>query len=115
VTSELSHVPLRLIRDGARMIRGADDLLEDLGLVLPAAGADSVEWAAAVAALPGLSGDQRRVLTTLLAPSTPELLADRSGLALPRVMAALTVLEMRRLVRSRGGRYERPLAPARRP
>jgi len=115
VTSELSHVPLKLIRDGAVMIRGSDDLLEDLGLVLPGRDADPVEWAAAVAALPGLSEDQRSVLTTLLAPSTPELLADRSGLSLPRVMAALTVLEMRRLVRSRGGRYERPLAPARRP
>jgi DNA processing protein len=115
VTSELSHVPLKLIRDGARMIRGAGDLLEDLGVVLPASDADPVEWSAAVAALPGLSEDQRRVLAGLLAPSTAELLADQAGLPLPRVMAALTVLEMRSLVRSRGGRFERPLSPARRP
>jgi DNA processing protein len=110
VTSELSHVPLKLIRDGARMIRGADDLLEDLGIALPAPEAAPAEWAAAVAALPGLSEDQRTVLGHLLAPSTAEVLADRAGMELPRVMAALTVLEMRRLVRARGGRYGRPLA-----
>jgi predicted Rossmann fold nucleotide-binding protein DprA/Smf involved in DNA uptake len=97
------------------MIRGADDLLEDLGVALPAREAAPGEWAAAVAALPGLSADQRAVLAQLLAPSTAELLANRTGLELPRVIAALTVLEMRRLVRARGGRYERPLAPARSP
>jgi len=115
VTSELSHVPLKLIRDGARMIRGADDLLEDLGIALPAPDAAPGEWEAAVAALPGLTEDQRAVLVHLLAPSTAELLAARAALELPRVMAALTVLEMRRLVRARGGRYERPLGPARPP
>ena len=36
VTSALAEVPLALIRDGATMIRGADDLLDDLGLVAPA-------------------------------------------------------------------------------
>ncbi len=32
VVGPLSAVPLQLIRDGATMIRGGDDLLEDLGL-----------------------------------------------------------------------------------
>src|SRR5262245_54002356 len=32
VTNPLAHVPLQLIRDGAAMIRGAEDLLHDLGL-----------------------------------------------------------------------------------
>jgi DNA processing protein len=115
VTSELSHVPLKLIRDGALMIRGADDLLGDLGIALPAADAPTQEWVAAVEALPGLTGDQRAVLVHLLAPSTPELLAERARIELPRVMSALTVLEMRGLVRARGGRYNRPPPPARRP
>ena len=37
VTSPLAEVPLALIREGATMIRGADDLLDDLGLVAPVA------------------------------------------------------------------------------
>src|SRR5207344_3031694 len=32
VTSPLAQTPLEMIRDGATMIRGADDLLADLGL-----------------------------------------------------------------------------------
>ena len=36
VTSPLAHVPLQLIRDGAAMIRGSEDLLHDLGLELEA-------------------------------------------------------------------------------
>ena len=115
VTSELSRVPLKLIRDGARMIRGADDLLEDLGIALPAPEAPPGEWEAAVAALPGLTDDQRAILVHLPSASTTEMLADRAGMALPRAMAALTVLEMRRLVRARGGRYERPPPPPRSP
>jgi DNA processing protein len=109
VTSELAHVPLQLIRDGATMVRGADDLLADLGIALPARDAPPAEWAAAVAAIPALTDDQRSVLLHLVAASTAELLAERAGMDLPRVMSALTVLEMRRLVRARGGRYERPL------
>jgi DNA processing protein len=115
VTSELSHAPLKLIRDGARMVRGADDLLEDLDLALPRPEENPERFARAVAALPGLTGDQRAVLVHLVAPATAEWLASRTGLQLPCVIAALTVLEMRRLVRVRGGRYERPFSRARPP
>ena len=37
VTSQLSEVPLALLRDGAGMIRGAEDLLVDLGRLDPEA------------------------------------------------------------------------------
>jgi DNA processing protein len=110
VTSELSHVPLALIRDGATMIRGAADLLEDLGLGPPVGPASPQRLAEAVGAIPGLDDDQRAVLCELTGPCTPELLANRTGLALPRVLGALAVLEVRRLVRGIGGRFERLLA-----
>jgi DNA processing protein len=112
VSSELSQVPLSLIRQGATMVRGADDLLEDLGMAAPLAGDTPAALTEAVAAIPALTEDERAVLVQLVAPATAELLADRTGLELPRVLAALTVLEVRRLVRSSGGRYERPLASA---
>jgi DNA processing protein len=108
VTSELSRVPLFLIREGARMVRGAADVLEDLGLESPV-----TEEAAAgplpAHGQPALSGDERAVLAGLAASSTTELLVGQTGLELPRVLAALTMLEVRGLIRTRGGRHERRL------
>jgi predicted Rossmann fold nucleotide-binding protein DprA/Smf involved in DNA uptake len=42
-------------------------------------------------------------------PSAPDALARAAGRPLPEVMAALMALELRRLVRQVGGRYERRL------
>jgi DNA processing protein len=112
VASELSEVPLSLIRQGATMIRGAADLLEDLGLGLPPGMDMPGGRAEAVALIPGLNDQERDGLNQLTGPCTAELLAARTGLEPPRVLAALTVLEVRRLVRSRGGRYERPISRA---
>jgi DNA processing protein len=108
VTSELSHVPLFLIREGATMIRGAADLLEDLGLesVAQSAAADPAGRLPALGE-PAMSDDERAMLVALAGPSTSELLAGVTGLELPRVLAALTMLEVRGLIRTRGGRHER--------
>jgi len=108
VTSELSHVPLFLIREGATMIRGAADLLEDLGLVSVAqsAAADPAGRFPS-RGRPAMSDDERAVLDGLAGPSTTDLLAGVTGLELPRVLAALTMLEVRGLIRTRGGRHER--------
>jgi DNA processing protein len=98
VTSELAQAPLALIRDGATMIRGASDLLSDLGYDRPAS----------VLGLPqGLSDTERRVLEELAGATMPSRLVDAVGLALPEVMTALVCLELRGLVRSVGGRFER--------
>ena len=105
VTSPLAEVPLALIRDGATMIRGADDLLVDLGL------------AASVQAEPveppiELPEDERLVWTSLLESSLPDTLANAIPMSLSRTVAALTRLELRGLVRSTAGRYERTLSGA---
>jgi DNA processing protein len=102
VTSPLAEVPLALIRDGATMIRGADDLLDDLGVVAPAERArpdPPIE----------LPDDERRVWTSLAEPSLPDAVARSTLLSLPDAVAALIRLELRGLVRSTGGRYERTL------
>lgn len=104
VTSPLSEVPLQLIRDGATMIRGPEDLLEDLGLE------------PGQTPLPGLGGlapDERRALERLTAPTLPDRLAAELGAAVPETVSLLMRLELRGLVRAVGGRYEPTLAGAR--
>jgi DNA processing protein len=97
VTSPLSEVPLALIREGATMIRGPDDLLDDLGysarlLVEPP---------------PNLAGDERRVYEALGRVALPDALSAAVALPLPSVVTHLLSLELKGLVRSVGGRYER--------
>lgn len=97
VASALSEVPLQLIRDGARMIRGPEDLLEDLG----------------VEAAPSLFDErlrlddaERRALDALVEPTLAERLATRLGTSVPEIVGVLMRLELRGLVRNVGGRYE---------
>ncbi len=100
VTSPLAETPLELIREGATMVRGAGDLLEDLRIAARLAGAPPAE----------LSEEQRRSYDALAGPSLPDAVARVAGLSIPDVMSALVELELRGLVRCVGGRYERTLA-----
>ena len=65
VTSPLAEVPLALIREGATMIRGADDLLDDLGVAV----ASEAEHPDPPIELPD---DERRVWRSLAEPSLPD-------------------------------------------
>ena len=87
------------------MIRGADDLLDDLGLVAPVQ-AEPVEPPIE------LPEDERLVWTSLVESSLPDTLANAIPMSLSRTVAALTRLELRGLVRSTAGRYERTLSGA---
>jgi DNA processing protein len=104
VTSPLAEVPLELIRDGATMIRGADDLLADLGIDAP------IE---AIEPPVDLPDDERRAWVALVEPSLPDVVARSARLSIPEAVSALIRLELRGLVRSTGGRYERTLVGAR--
>lgn len=85
----------RLIADGARPVLGAVDVLDELGLEL-ASTAPNSRADLASPLLGSLSG----------APTTAEELAQRTGIALPEVLADLTRLEMFGLARMLpGGRY----------
>jgi DNA processing protein len=97
VTSPLADVPLSLIREGATMIRGGDDLLDDLGY----AGRILSEPP------PSLDDDERRVFEALGSNGLPDAIAGVTGMALPAVITALLSLELKGLVRVSGGRYER--------
>jgi len=106
VTSPLCEVPLSLIRDGAGLVRNAADLLLDLGrLDLWAGGADL--HARGVASLSeGATELERRVAEALVAPTLPEVLADRLGCSLAEVHTAVIGLEVRGVARTVGGRVE---------
>jgi DNA processing protein len=110
VTSPLAEVPLALIRDGATMIRGADDLLHDLGVATSASAGDRVRPPLPPIELPE---QEEKVWAALVEPSLPDVVARSARLSIPDAVAALIRLELRGLVRSSGGRYERTLEGSR--
>ena len=102
VTSPLSAVPHELLRDGATLIRGAEDVLEDLRIGRLPGGSDHL------AAPDGLSAEERRVLEGVVGePVTAEAVASRAALPISTALSVLMSLEVRGLVRGIAGRYQR--------
>ncbi len=99
VTSPLAETPLGLIRDGATMIRGTADLLEDLRLEGAASGERGLPR--------GLSADEGRVLASLATSMLPSAVAAATGIPVADTLTVLIALEIRGLVRGVGGRFER--------
>jgi DNA processing protein len=97
ITSPLSVVPNALIREGATLVRGADDILSELGLAGNVAGPPDI----------ALEGDEQTVYALVASSVLADALAAATRLSTERVSAALTTLEMKGLVRCVGGRYER--------
>ena len=97
VTSPLAETPLEMIRDGATLIRGADDLLDDLG----------VDRELPPPAPPDLDGSEERVWNALAGRLLADAVARRARMSLPDAITTLVRLELRGLVMSSGGRFER--------
>jgi DNA processing protein len=98
VTSAASAGCNRLLREGARPVRSAADVLEDLRLQggLP----ELVQQA-----LP-LDDDERRILATLTGePQHIDDLVELTGMTLPRLSAMLLTLELQDLVRNTGAQH----------
>ncbi len=112
VSSELSAAPHQLIRDGAGLIRGPEDLLQELDLRpgssaairAPGNEAGTAPQAAALADLPALAPI---VLEEVRGPTAPDVISTRTGLPVHQVLALLMRLELTGFVREVGGRYER--------
>jgi DNA processing protein len=100
--SSLAHTPLQLIREGATLIRGADDLLSDLGLELDLPRIDSRAE---------LDPAERRVLAEVIEPALPDRLAATLGMPVPEVVGTLMRLELQGFIRNVGGRFETTLKP----
>jgi DNA processing protein len=104
VTSDLSFAPHHLIRDGARLITGGDQLLEELGMVPLATSRD--DTASGSPQVP-LHADEGSVLQALQGPTPVDRLAIATGMPTSRVLSALGALDLRGMVRQVGGRWER--------
>jgi len=93
----------RLIRDGAKLVETVDDILEELGpLVQPAVAADghTVHHPAELL----LNELERQVLAGIdQQPTSIDQIISASNLPAPQVLATLSVLEMRRLIRRVSG------------
>lgn len=103
VDNRMSHGCHRLIRDGAKLVETVDDVLEELGpLVAPAQSAqgDAVHHPAELM----LNELEQQVLAKIASePITIDAVLAASQLPAPQVLATISVLEMRRLIRRLSG------------
>lgn len=93
-----------LIRDGARLVESVEDILEELGPLVreikPTDGATPVRHPAELKL-----GDQERTILGTLddVPKPVDEVIARTGLTASQVMATLSILEMRRLIKRAPG------------
>lgn len=96
----------RLIRDGARLVETADDVLEELGPLVeatPIPAGDDERLLRHPAELK-LNDQERRVLDAIETdPTSIDQVVAGSGLPVARVLSTVSVLEMRKLVRRVSG------------
>jgi len=90
----------RLIRDGARLVETVDDILEELGPLVHEVRTDPEEPPVRHPAELALSDSERSLLGDLDdQPTGVDDLITRTGMTAGQVMATLSVLELKRLVR----------------
>ncbi|MEE2936181.1 MAG: DNA-processing protein DprA [Planctomycetota bacterium] len=119
INSRVSRGCNLLIRDGAKLVQSIDDVLEELGpLHQPVFTTDgraihSGEDLTSNAELTRddeltLNAVERSVFAAIESTPVPvDRIIAAVDLAAPRILAALTVLEVRRLIRRQGGRVQR--------
>ena len=103
VDSRTSRGCHRLIRDGAKLVEGVDDVLEELGPLFeaaPTAEGRTVKHAAELT----LNDLEKQVLDAVDDdPTSIDEVTVRCGIPVHRVLSTISVLEMRRVIRRVGG------------
>jgi DNA processing protein len=103
VDSRTSRGCHRLIRDGARLVESADDVLEELGPLVEAATALDGRTVHHPAELQ-LNELEKQVLDAISTePTSVDKIVAASAMPVPQVLSILSVLEMRRLIRRLSG------------
>lgn len=97
----------KLIKEGARLVETAEDVLEELGLV----GEESEPESQLLLPVESLNEQERCIASLLsLEPMTVDEIIEKSGMPAPLVSGTLTVLEMKNVVkRVPGNAYVRCL------
>jgi len=98
ITNPLAHVSHVLIREGATLIRGVDDLMRDLKLGPGGSGELPLRLDLTLA--------EQAALDLVIGPVLPEKVARGLGVSVPEVLPLLFGLELKGLIRSVGGRFE---------
>lgn len=89
----------RLIQQGAMLVTGAADILDNMRLLIP----EPRKTTASTAPL-ALSTEEQTILSTVDIAETPlDLIVTKSGLPMPKVASTLLALEMKRLVKQLPG------------
>ena len=103
VDSRLSRGCNRLIRDGAKLVESAEDVLEELGPMVEAAPQEDGRVVHRPAELQ--LNDQEKVVLDAIdtAPTSVEAIVVATSLPIHRVLSTISVLEMRKLVRRLSG------------
>lgn len=105
VDSEASFGCLDLIRDGATLIRGVDDVLTTLGPLVTPVKVTETETIHSPAELQ-LSDQQRTILNLVTnEPVAVDEVTRAAGIEISRVLSTLTILEMKRLIRRLPGGF----------
>ncbi len=103
IDSRASRGPHALIRDGARLVESVDDVLEELGPLVEAVPQDDGPEVRHPAELQ-LNETEQRVLSAVgEQPTSIDAVTAAAKLPIPRVLATLSVLESRHLVRRVSG------------
>jgi DNA processing protein len=103
VDSRASHGCHQLIRDGAKLVESVDDILEELGPLVEPASNDAGQAVHHPAELL-LNELEQQVLATIGREATSiDQIVAASRLPVSQVLATLSALEMRRLVRRLSG------------
>ena len=93
----------RLIQQGAKLVMDANDILDDLQILVPEA---KPAPGAAVRPLPELTKEERRVYDAIEASETPiDRIASECDLPSSTVSSILLALELKRLVKQLPGKY----------
>jgi len=100
IFSPTSQGPNRLIQEGAKLIRNAEDILEELGI--------EYNKITRERALENMNENEMKILALLEEPLTVDAIKDKSVIATPVIIATLSMLELKGLVKNLGqGAYQK--------
>ncbi|MEM6798030.1 MAG: DNA-processing protein DprA [Planctomycetota bacterium] len=103
IDSRLSAGCNRLIQDGAKLVGSVEDVLEELGPLIESVPNSAGGETRSIAEL-SLNDVETQVLQAIsVSPTLVDVVVSTTGLPVQRVLATLSVLEMRRLVRRVSG------------